>query len=175
MSYEIRIRGHREPTLVENNGEKLRLDWEEYQLNKTDKIVEVGSWVGKLSMIQDFKKTPSSNSNNNKSSEDPHKEYTTERNKILSMSTEERANRMGFFRLMYWGFTHKNSEDVNTLSGKSIEEFAKEIQLKFFTENPKRTLCNPILFKPLIKSEKIVGKLMPTVEQLIRQDIYMTK
>jgi len=175
MAYEIRIRGHKEPVVVESNAEKLRSDWEEYQISKTDKIVEVGSWVGRLSLIQDFKKAASSSSNQDSSSYEIHRDYVKERNNILSLSPKERSERMGFFRMIYWGFTKKNSEDVKTNSGVPIEELAQKIQSDFFTKNPQRTMCDPVLFKPIINSTRSDKSTIYLAENMITQDRFAVK
>lgn len=171
MAYEIRIRGHREAIIVEKNAEKLRSDWEAYQINRIDKVVEVENWVGRLSLIQDFQRVRSAEADKQSNADIIHKEYMADRDKILGLTIEERASHMGFFRLVYWGFTGRRSEDI-MVGDKPIEEFAKNIQRKFFTENPKRLHCDPTAFRPIIKSEKCNEKLMANLETIVRQDSF---
>ncbi len=170
MAYEVRIRGHKEPIIVEKNAERLKSDWQNFIETKKDQVVEIEGWTGRLSLIQDFQRAKTIESNKTQSDSD--EEYFTERKKILSLSLEERASQMGWFRLIYFGFTKQYSENVVLPNGRNIEDYAKDIQMNFFEKNPKRTMCDITEFKPLIKSDKCNEKIISTLEQNIRQDKY---
>jgi len=168
MAYEIRIRGHKEPIIVEENAERLRSDWENYQVNKKDAVVEVDGWVGRLSLINDFQRVKTTSAENTSNS---HEEYLADRKKILDMSLEDRAKRMGYFRLVYKGFTGKNSEDV-LINGIPIEKLIETEQLKFFTANPKAINCDALVFRKYIKSDKCNRFAFGPIEQITRQEFF---
>jgi len=71
-----------------------------------------------------------------------------------------KSKQMGFFRLVYWGFTYKKSEEVITKNGTPIEELAEKIQLEYFTKHPQKKLCDPRLYRPLMKSNTCDSAVM---------------
>lgn len=167
MAYEIRIRGHKEPVVVENNSERLMRDWKNYQLTGKDFVVEVNSWVGKISSILDFQKVKVSEAS--KESSRSHEEYIEDRKKILDMPVEERAKNMGWFRLVYWTFTGKNSEDI-LIKDIPLENLIEEEQLRFFSKNPKAIHCDVDIFKKYIKSNQANKFSIGVIESVIRQE-----
>lgn len=172
-NYEMRVAGFKD-TLQVDDGGMLKTKWEEYKTKKIkDELVEIKGWAGMLSDIKSFRNTQNSNSENTYS-EQSENQYKKDLYAFRSMPVEKKAKRLGFFRLMYYGFTEKKSEEVLTNSGKPLEELAEAIQKKFFSENPKRMFCDPNLFKPLIKSEKCENAVMRIVENQIRQDKFAT-
>lgn len=172
MAYEIRIKGDKNAMIVESNsiGEKIRQDFFDFKLKKKpDNVFTVSEFSGTLSCIGSIKMISSLKSEN-KASDTFYAEARNTRKDYLSLPPEERANRMGFFRLFYWGFTKKKSEEVFLESGKCIEELAYSIQKKFFEENPMRSFCDPIFFHPLVKSKKCHDAAMRLIEKGTRED-----
>lgn len=167
-SAEIKIKGFPDPVRAENIGD-LQLRWQEYKIGRRqNELVTVAGWNGTLSDILSFRKIATTRAQS-KAADEAHNEYMRERAIALLETPEVRAKRMGFFRIIYWGFTGKRSEDV-TVRGKSIEQMAETIQRKFFTEHPKRIICDPALYKPIIKSEVCHIKVMDLIERQIKQD-----
>jgi len=70
--------------------------------------------------------------------------YKKERTQILSLTPEQRGQRIGLFELLWWGATG-SKEIPEDIFKKTIQ-----IQTKFFEENPKRIFCDPILFKKFL-------------------------
>jgi hypothetical protein len=171
MAYEIRIKGRREPLIIEKNADRLKADWDSYVYTKVDAPVQTANWSGRLSLIQDFMRVNDSQADKPSSSDAIHAEYLKDRKEILNLSLEDRASRMGFFRLIYKGFTGKNSEEV-LVKETPIEELAKKIQLDFFIKNPKRIHCDVECFKPLIKSTVCNKMVVPLIESIIRQEYF---
>jgi len=166
-TYTIRVRGRKEPLHVE--GDSLLEDWRLYQEGKgKDFILTLGNWTGKLSMIADFFVEEAAKSN--KSFDDYYEMERKEQLRKLQLVPAERAKELGFFRFLYWGFTKKDSKEIKTNSGASIEDFAIELQKKFFEENPKRVWPDPIIFKAIIKSNTCDQAVTGIVERLIRVD-----
>jgi hypothetical protein len=85
-----------------------------------------------LSDIRSFKPTESARSDNTTYRELDN-QYRRELASCRALSPEARARRLGFFRLIYWGFTKKQCD------GTDIERRAEELQRQFFERNPKRT------------------------------------
>lgn len=168
MAYEIKITGYKEPIITEN-GEGIKSVWEKFIETGKNVVVDFEGFTGKISSIQSFRRVGSSNQKPYSYTEEVHKEYKIEREKILSLPIEERAKRMGFFRLIYDGFTGKHSEDIK-IGEIPLEKFVEKIQYDFFSKNPKRLYCDPILFKPLIKSTKCNEWVVPIIERVINQD-----
>ncbi len=176
MAYEIRIKGDRNSLIVESNsiGEKIRQDFFDYKLKKKpDNIFTVAGFSGTLSCIGSIKMVSSLKSEN-KASDNFYREANNTRMDYLKLSSEERAKRMGFFRLFYWSFTKMKSEEVFLESGKCIEELAYSIQKKFFEENPKRTFCDPVFFHPIVKSKKADASGIGLIERITREDYQLS-
>ncbi len=172
MAYEIRIKGDRNPIIIESNtiGEKIRQDFFDFKLKKKpDNVFTVSDFSGTLSCIGSIKMISRLKSENN-ASDAFYAEANKKRLETISLSPEERSKRLGFFHLVYWGFTKKRSEEVFLESGKCIEEFVYPIQRKFFEENPNRTICDPELYRPLIKSRKCDEAALRIIERAIQAD-----
>ena len=167
MAYEIRIKGHKEPIVVDKNSDKIKADWESYQDTKQDMVIEINGWTGRLSSIIDFQTVKTSQAEKEPSR--AHEEYLADRKKILDMPIEERAKNMGWFRLVYWPFTGKHSEDIY-IKEIPLEKLIEEEQIKFFTENPNSIHCDISIFKKYIKSQKSNSFSINTIEQIIRQE-----
>lgn len=171
-SFDIKIKGERDLLRVDD-GFILKERWEKFLVDGVDEAVKVDNWTGYLSEFRSFRKVPELRSDGT-SAEQTHKEYLVELKKIRSESPDKRAKRLSFFRLIYWGFTSKKSEEV-MIKEKSIESLAEKIQEKFFAENPKRIVCDPLLFKGLIKSGKCNPAVLSIVESLFIQDRFAEK
>ncbi len=171
MAYEINIRGLRDPIRSETNS--IREVWEKYIETKVDQVVQLGDWTGKLSEIKWLKKIEGSKSGYS-GGERSDIEYRKDLTEKRAQTASVRAQNLGLFRLMYWGFTGKKSEEV-LVKGESIEKFAEKIQQKFFEENPKKIVCDPRLFKPLIKSDKCDATVVSIIEGIVRQDAFAEK
>ena len=76
-------------------------------------------------------------------------EEKRERAKVLKLSPEVRAQRLEFFRFMYRSALGPKEEP----SKEKLEE-ARRIQAAFFKANPRRTVCDPVLLKPLLGNMK---------------------
>lgn len=174
MAYDIKIKGF--PNLVSvENGEQAKLDWENYINTKKNAVVNIGDWTGQLSDISSFRKVSGGRGKDNKTVESVAREYRANLVNFRKLSVEDKAKRLGFFRLLYWGFTREKSENVKLKDGSPIEEKAIAIQRKFFAENPKRMFCDVINFKQLIKSNECFPAVMSIMEEQIRQDVFSLK
>ena len=166
-SYEIKLTGHNDLLLVEN-GDSLKSDWEAYkQKKKIDQPISIAGFTGMLSDIRYFRVAQGAQSNNN-SAMQVSKEYFDELHKIRKMDARERANRIGFFSLIFSGF-NGNLPDNEEIG------LAKEVQKKFFTENPRRVHCDPLLFKEIIGGQKCHDAILRLVENVVRQDKFAEK
>lgn len=169
MAYELRVVGEREPQVIEKDDGLLKR-WEMYQQNEIEnEVVKLDSWIGKLSDIKSFKRVSGSRANNEVAQE-VNKEYYKNRQEFLKLSVKDKAKRLGFFRVVYYGFTEKKSEDVVLNNGKKLEDLAISIQERFFKENPKRMFCDYQLFKPLIKSDKCLPSVIGIISNQINTD-----
>lgn len=181
MAYDIHIIGNSEPLRIEHDIRFLIERWKLFKLKKiSDEPAEIGDWVGALSAIKSFRPIEANRSNTNASRESDN-EYRRDLAAIRALSPSERAKRMGFFRLVYWGFTKQRSD------GLSVEREAEKIQREFFEEHPKRILCDPIFFMPIIRKgplpekegESLGGRIDAAVMRIItettRQDKFAEK
>lgn len=136
--------------------------------------IDLGRWAGTYGEIRSVEITSGLNSENNKH-EEVDSQYRRDLMSFRKLSPQNKSKRLGFFRLLYWGFTGKNSEEVMLKNGVSLEAKATAIQEKFFAENSKRMFCDLLLFRPLIKSEKCQDSIMRILENQIRQDVFSGK
>lgn len=171
MNYDIRIKGFKDLLRVDD-AEPLKSRWESFiKKTSTDQVVSAGDWTGKLSDITAFRRAPTLRSENNLS-EEIDLEYRRELMRQRGLSAQGKATLLGLFRLLFWGFTKKKSEDR-----PEIEKTAMDIQEKFFMENPKRTMCDPILFRPMFA--RVANACDPSVlrilERVVRQDRFAEK
>ena len=173
--YQIRIKGRNDLMLEIKDiiGFQIKQDWKDYLETKKDAPVEISGWSGKLSDIKDFNLINTEYGNNevNKLEID----YRDELRRFRELSAEEKANKLGFFQMVYYGFTEKNSQEVKMKNGLPIEDEVIKIQKKFFTENPKRRYCDPIFFRPLVKSTSCNKAIIRIIENIIAQDNYAEK
>ena len=173
MNYDIKVRGFKDDVSTED-GEGLKQKWEAFMLKRAqDELVEVGGWTGLLSDIRSMRKVASSASEKSVGREEE-MEYRNNLTEIRKMNPEKRAKRLGLFRLMYWGFTGKRSEEV-IIKGRPVEELAIEAQAKFFKENPKRIFPDYDIFRHLIKSEKCNEAIIRIIDNQSRQDRFAAK
>ncbi len=171
MTYDIRIKGFKDLLRVDD-GQALKDRWEKFiEKQSTDQIVSAGDWTGRLSDITAFRKAPATRSDN-EFAEIIDQEYLAELRKLRSTPVADRAKLLGMFRLLFWGFTKKKSEER-----PEVETAAIKIQEKFFTENPLRTICDPILFRPMFKrvTDACDPAVIRTFERVIRQDRFAVK
>lgn len=169
MAHEIRIAGYKELLRLEKS-EGILKKWEAFKTGEgKDEIISVSDWTGLLSDIKSFRKVLPLNSSKI-TEEQERAEYLKGRDTILAEPADVRAKRLGFFRLVYFGFTGKKSEEVFTPSGIPIEKMAEDIQKKFFVENPRRIFCDPIFFKPIIKSKRCNEIIMRVIDTHMMQD-----
>jgi hypothetical protein len=168
MNYDLKIIGDNEMLRVED-GDDLKREWEQYKMSKRkddDRIINLKNWTGSLSDIRSFRTAPASNSSNDSNYDE---QYRKDMIKLNALSPEDKAKRMGFFRILYYGFTGMKSEEV-MVGETPIENYAEKIQRKFFEENPKRVYCDPFLFKPIIKSKGCDEAVMRLVNNCIIKD-----
>lgn len=176
MAYEIKIKGLKETMMAENHGavSVIKEKWERFMKNEIeDVLVTISGWTGTLASIVYFKETTSSASSSSSFDiawREAGEKYMKERNSFLKLDPMQKAMKLGFFRMVYWGFTGEKSEEV-MIKNEPIESLAIKIQEKFFRENPSRMICNPSLFKPLIKSIKCQVSIQNLIEAVITQDM----
>jgi len=169
MATEIKIKGIQEPMIADDASE-IKRKWESYKIGRgKNEMIEIAGWEGTLADISWLKSINKTNANNIHS-EEINREYLASRERILKLLPDIKAKNMGFFRLVYWGFTGQKSEEVKTKSGRPIEELAEELQLKFFQENQNRMFCDPIVYKPLIRSNRCNPAVMAMIERQIYTD-----
>lgn len=177
MAYDINIIGNSDPLRVEYGVGTLIERWKLFKLKKiSDEPVEIGEWVGALSAIKSFRPIEANRSNTNASRESDN-EYRRDLAAIRALTPAEKAKRMGLFRLVYWGFTRKRSENA------AVEAAAEKIQRMFFDQHPKRVFCDPILFMPIIrkgplpekKGESLGGRIDAAVMRIITEQIQQDK
>jgi len=172
MSFELKISGYDDLLRLDDGGEELLKRWKDFIAKKiTDEGVEVKNWVGRLSDIRSFRRITGSGEKN-KTNEEVHSDYLKKLHEFRGLSVEKKAESLGFFRFMYYGFTRKKSEEVKTSSGVPIEDLARKIQLSFFSKHPKRMYCDPILFRPIIKAQECHEAVTGVIESHIRQDAF---
>ena len=103
-------------------------------------------------------------------------EEKRERAKVLKLSPEVRAQRLEFFRFMYRSALGPKEEPSN----EKLDQ-ARRIQSDFFKANPRRTVCDPRLFKSIIGNP---GGIMLNawqsagfriVEAVASRDMYLSK
>ena len=173
MIYDLRVKGFRDAVRIDDAVGAIESKWLTYKRTGVDEAITTPEWIGTLSEIHGIRRVGPSEPV--AKPDTTHLEYMKDRTEKLSRSIAERAKDMGFFRTVYWIYTGKKSEDVQTLSGAPLESLVEKIQLKFFTENPKRTVCDPTLYKQVIKSVSANRFGLSTVEQVVRQDIFAAK
>lgn len=181
MPYDIKISGHSDPIRVDYGAQELIDRWKQYRMKEIpDEPIEVADFVGMLSDIKSFRPVEGIRADSNASRESEN-EYRRDLTAIRALKPAERAKRMGLFRLVYWGFTRERSENTG------VEAAAEKIQRMFFEQHPKRILCDPILFMPIIrkgplpekKGESLGGRIDAAVMRIIteqtRQDKFAEK
>lgn len=173
MIYDLKLKGFPELHRVDDPAGVIETKYARYHQTKVDEVIETVGWTGPISDIRSYKRVgPSGQAQQPDTS---HIEYMKDRAEKLARPIAERAKDMGFFRMIYWSYTGKKSEDVMTLSGAPLESLVEKIQLKFFTEHPRRTVCDPILYKPVIKSVSANTFGLSTIEQVVRQDMFAAR
>ncbi len=171
MVYDVKIAGYPDLLRIDDPSDITKTRWEEFLKSRVDGMVSISGWTGRLSDIRAFRRVAASL---------PHKpdsafaDYLEERRKILALTPAERAKRMGFFRLMYWTYTGKKSEEVK-IKDRPLEEIVEKFQLKYFLENPRRVVCDPRMYKAFIKSPKANTFGLLTIEQIVRQDNFAAR
>ncbi len=171
MVYDVKIAGYPDLLRIDDPSDITKTRWEEYLKSKVDGVVSISGWTGRLSDVRAFRRVAPSVANKPDSSM---ADYLEDRRKILALTPEERAKRMGFFRLMYWIYTGKNSEEVK-IKNQPIEKIVERFQLKYFQVNPRRTVCDPRMYKAFIKSNKAHTFGFSTMEQIVRQDQFAAR
>lgn len=179
MSYELRIKGRNNTLVVSTeNGKKLISSWENFKRSKIDSVIELNGWIGSLSDIRDFTFASDSPSATGSHSEKVQQEYMRDLLAKRKLTPEQRANATGFFSLFYFTYTGlKPSEEQ--------KQKAIEIQKEFFTENPKRTICDPVRFRPMIENNRtgfeakdglrklpMVTALIKMLRTIVSQDLF---
>lgn len=177
--YEIKIKGMKDMLTAKKEANSLKVRWEQFMIGKeADAVVSVSGWTGTLSSIGYFKEmtnsSPASGDSVNKDWEMSHNEYLKMRDRMLKLTPEERAKDMNFFRIFYSGFTKRHSEEVK-ITDVLIEDYVMKIQKDFFEKNPKRILCDPDLFKVLIKSKECHPSVLNMTVGAVQQDIKLSK
>lgn len=166
-TYDIKISGHND-LLAVVNGEKMKEDWEKYKMKKAPDVpVSIANWTGMLSDIKWFRSAKSSRADD-ESGVSSDREYREDLKKIRAMTPKQKSQRLGFFRVIHVGFIGEQPTD-ETLAK------AQEIQKEFFDNNPQRTLCDPVNFKPILESSKCNDAAMRVIESHIRQDKFAVK
>lgn len=147
MNYEIRIKGKNDTLVVSGaQGQNLKRDWENYHKTKRNMVVEIGTWTGPISDIRDFTRVAANRSESGTTDRDM-ATWNHERAVVRALTPEKKAMRLGLFKFVYFVWT-------GVEPSADILAKAQAIQLQFFTDNPKRTVCNPVLFRPLISLNK---------------------
>ena len=168
MQYDVKIKGEM-TTVQPKNGYALKQMWEKFLRKEVeDQPIEIGSWMGRLADIKSIREVNDAPAKGNEVSDRVHQEYVADIQKLRNMTPNARAMNLGLFKLLYWGFTGSDVEQ-----GSAIEKWAAGVQEKFFTEKPKRTLCDPFLFKPVLgKYASCDTAVMRVVETAVMQDSF---
>lgn len=164
MNYDVYIKGHRDPISVEN-GDDLKKDWFDYLENKKDRGIELKGFTGKLSDIKNFRKVPTRRYVNQDDAKKEWDFYVSERKK----TPDQKSKQLGFFKLLYYGFTNIMEPESDVLKK------AQAIQLKFFTKNPKRTIPDPTIFKPLTGDRPCAGPVVDILSRQVAVDIIRSR
>lgn len=166
-SYDIIITGARDPLRVDRGVEPLIERWQLYRLKKiADEPAKIAGWVGMLSSIKGFRPTDQVRAASGDGGRATENEYRRQLDRMRNLQPAERANHLGFFRLIWWGFTGKRSD------GTGVERQARDIQQQFFAQHPKRTFCDPQLFRPIIPGVSCHPSVVSIIERQIQQDKY---
>lgn len=172
MTYDIKIVGHNEVMRLDN-GEMIKADWEEYKKNRSnDRMIEVQGLTCQLSDIKWFRAVKGTGADTNKTIENVDAEYLKSIKQIRSWPLDVRAKQLGFFRMLYWGFTGKKSEEILCDGIPMLEMWAEKLQRKFFEANPKRVICDPVVFREIIDSKNCDAGVMSVLENVVRQDSF---
>lgn len=139
----VKIKGKHEALQITADQAQNVLDmYVDYKEGKMpDQVLQIGSWTGMLSSVHSVEVEKKNNKKDY--ARERAEQEAREREAELSKPIEVRAKQVGFFSLIYWGFTGGDP------SQETIDK-AIEIQRKFFTENPKRLFCDTELYKPLL-------------------------
>lgn len=169
MPYDLNIIGSTDPLRVEEGADELIERWSLFRTKKIqDEPVKIAGWVGMLSSIKSFRPVEKSRSDGIGSSES-NNEYRRDLSQIRSLTPEARAKRLGFFRMVYWGFTQKYSD------GTDIEKKAEDIQRSFFTKHPKRIFCDVTEFQALLPKAECDKTIIGIIERQIQQDKFASR
>lgn len=175
MSYEIKVTGLKEPIRAENHGATsvIKEKWEKFKKGEIEDIlVTISGWTGTLKSIIYFKEIKSSSASTSSFDiyyKDQREKWLKDRLSFRNLPLEIKSKQVDFFRMIYWGFTGRKSEEIK-IGDTPIEEIVINIHKEFFTNNPKRTLCDPILYKKVIKSVTCHDTITSTIEKAIMED-----
>jgi hypothetical protein len=161
MTFDIKVIGHNELIRTER-GESIKREWEAYLKTRKDALIEFGGWTGRLSeirSIREAKTAPSASQRPNQADV----EYRQELFRLRRMSPEARAQRLGFFKFIFYGFHRRNPTEKEL-------KMAQDIQEKFFTEHPKRIMCEPTLWRKILGEGSCNDRFLHIVENQMRQD-----
>lgn len=143
------------------NAAKSIKDQIEHGTIKNEEWVSFGDFSCKAGSITGvLLDTETSDKGHNKAIE---QEYYEDRMKILRQTPEQRAERLGWFKLFYKIMTGNETTP-------EIETKAKEIQLNFFKEHLFRLECDPVLFKELVGNKATYGNFFHLLERTIQID-----
>lgn len=96
-------------------------------------------------------------------------EYYKDRMVVLKQTPEQRAERVGFFKMFFQIMADKEPSVIE------LSE-AKKIQLEFFKKHPYRLECDPSLFKPLLKEQKAKnGMFFHMIKNIVATDVEFAK
>lgn len=182
MSYELRIKGRNNLVVVSNDiGKKLIAKWEDYKRSKSDSVIEVNGWIGSISDIRDFTFAADNASSKSNQSEKVNAEYMADLTTARQQSPEKRAQSVGFFSFFFFAYTGEQPTQEE-------KQKAIGIQTEFFTKNPKRIICDPLLFKELIKRNRsgftekegmrklpVIPAILKNIQNIVAQDIFATR
>lgn len=172
MSYEIKIKGMNDLLMIESEdvARRVKSSWESFHSGGENCLIEIEGWEGRVSSIDYFKKSSSPRSDNSHAI-DASAEYARAKIEFLKLAPADKARKaMGFFRLMYLGFTGKRSEEVLLGSAKPIEEAALGIMERFYRSNPGRYMPDPGIFKAIIRSQECSPSAMAIMERQVMSD-----
>lgn len=168
--YKITFKGRdMEPIFVDDfKGKLLADDFFEGTMPEKVRVKNIIFLRSNIKSIEKFDET-SKLEDSEKSLKETHNVYVSDLHAFRKLTVEQKAKNLAFFRLLYWGFTQKDSE------GLGLEEKAIEIQKNFFEQNPLRMYCDPILFKSLFESDNCNPTVLNISESQIRQDRFAEK
>lgn len=147
MEYLVKIRGLDKPiTTSSQSAEKLRQKLDSYYRTKEDEIFVSDGETFRVSAVLSIQKDRSGEKTDNftKRISEQNEKDKQERLRLRKLTPEQKGQRIGFAKIVYWGITGKRLEE-----DKELTEAVVNLQTDFFKNNQNRIIPDPSIFKEL--------------------------